>query len=318
MATVAVTGALGNLGTKLARHLVRVPEVARVACIDAREPDSAHTAAMAAAGKGHADVVWWSGGDLRDAGDERWRGGLVDADAVVHFAAQNPYPEASWADAAASMDINANVVGACTAPGSRVRRLVFATSNHVCGRYKDAPRADSLAPGGLHPGLEPAVGTVWHTGEQGMDSTPYATAKLAGERMARAAATAPGSPLTAVCVRIGWCQPGDNSPTTLSAAGTPTVSRGDADDASADADAADELARADLWFRRMWLSNRDFQAVFERALLADASAWPSPCIVVNGMSDNTAMVWSLVEGRELLGYEPKDDVTRAGRGRNSQ
>ncbi len=59
----------------------------------------------------------------------------------------------------------------------------------------------------------------------------------------------------------------------------------------------------------MWLSNRDFAHLFERAVNADASEWPAPAIVVNGMSANTGMTWSLDETRRYLGYQPLDDVT---------
>jgi hypothetical protein len=41
-----------------------------------------------------------------------------------------------------------------------------------------------------------------------------------GERLARALGQA--SSTSFVCLRIGWCQPGANSPHTLNAAGTPT------------------------------------------------------------------------------------------------
>jgi hypothetical protein len=42
----------------------------------------------------------------------------------------------------------------------------------------------------------------------------------------------------------------------------------------------------------------------------DAKPWPEPCIIVNGMSNNSGMAWSLDETRRWLGYEPQDDVTR--------
>ena len=58
----------------------------------------------------------------------------------------------------------------------------------------------------------------------------------------------------------------------------------------------------------MWLSNRDFAHLFERAVNADPGGWPAPAIVVNGMSDNTGMAWSLDETRRYLGYQPLDDV----------
>ena len=52
---------------------------------------------------------------------------------LVHFAAQNPYPEADWDDAIVSLDIAFNMLTvATTAP--RMRRVVFASSNHVMGR----------------------------------------------------------------------------------------------------------------------------------------------------------------------------------------
>jgi hypothetical protein len=62
------------------------------------------------------------------------------------------------------------------------------------------------------------------------------------------------------------------------------------------------------WFRNMWLSNRDFVALFERAVLADAAAWPRPGIVVNGMSANAGMPWDIETTGALLGYHPLDDV----------
>jgi hypothetical protein len=58
----------------------------------------------------------------------------------------------------------------------------------------------------------------------------------------------------------------------------------------------------------MWLSNRDFVQLMEKALLADASGWPSPGIVVNGMSANRDMPWDVESTRRLIGYEPRDDA----------
>jgi hypothetical protein len=58
----------------------------------------------------------------------------------------------------------------------------------------------------------------------------------------------------------------------------------------------------------MWLSNRDFVAVFERALLSDHTHWREPGIVVNGMSANQGMPWDVESTRQLIGYEPQDDV----------
>ena len=66
------------------------------------------------------------------------------------------------------------------------------------------------------------------------------------------------------------------------------------------------LERGD-WFRLMWLSNRDYCHLMERCILTDSGP---PFAVINGMSANTGMRWDLVHTRQLLGYDPQDDVTR--------
>ena len=103
------------------------------------------------------------------------------------------------------------------------------------------------------------------------------------------------------CVRIGWCQPGENLPATLSAAGTPTQAGG-----------GGEENETDRWFKGMWLSNRDFCQLFQRAIEAPGTEWPDGCIVVNGMSNNTGMKWNLDATRLYLGYDPQDDVYAGG------
>lgn len=290
--TIAVTGALGNLGTKLFRHLVATGRAYRLIGLDVRSASEAPQQVVPG--------VEYIACDLADWQDLRWRNALAGVDALVHFAAQNPYPEASWQEAAVSLDMTLHLANAAVEQG--VRRLVFATSNHVMGRYKDDPLWSQTAAGELRPDSPPAVGTVWHTGSQAMDSTAYATAKLMGERVWRSAAIRSAGRTSAVCVRIGWCQPGENLPTTLSAAGTPTQATGTA---AVDAEA---WARADRWFKEMWLSNRDFVQLFERAILADGGAWPDGYLLVNGMSANRGMKWSLAETIQGLGYAPQDDV----------
>ena len=61
-----------------------------------------------------------------------WRGAFEGVDAVVHLAAQNPYPEATWDDAAASIRITAAVfqAAAVRAPlRSRRRRRAGAAGS---------------------------------------------------------------------------------------------------------------------------------------------------------------------------------------------
>ena len=245
--------------------------------------------------------VDWVPCDCSSWHDIRWRGRILDVDSVIHFAACNPFPEASWEEAAVSMDMTNHLATALLA-GSRPQRFVYISSNHVMGRYKDSIFGPADAAGSLTSDREPGVGTVWHSGLKRIDSTAYATVKLAGERCARALADATNGRVTAVSLRIGWCQPGENDPSTLSAAGSVTIQRkdGDVEDPT--------LAETNRWFQEMWLSNRDLAILIDRSLLAAADSWPTPAVVVNGMSANSGMVWSLREGKEWLGYQPFDDV----------
>lgn len=293
---IAITGVSGNLGWKLLCHLVQRPEVEHVWGVALELPTDEQLCELRQL-DGQARTTF-AQADLTDHADRRWRDAIEQSTAVVHFAAQNPYPEATWNDATASLDMTLNVAGAAVAAG--VERFVFASSNHVMGRYKDAPLRESIGAGELTTDLDHAVGTVWTAGDVPMDSTIYAVAKSSGERACRALAHQSGGRTEFVCTRIGWCQPGENLASTLSGAGTPTQ-----DSSSAGHDDR-ETARTDRWFKSMWLSNRDFLQIHSGTLFASSEAWPEPCIVVNAMSQNEAMPWSLQEARQWLGYEPQD------------
>ena len=143
---VAITGANGNLGRKLIAALLAAPDIAAIHAIDrdmtGLSADEARLFPI------QADL---RGPGLPDA--------LAGIDAVIHLAAQNPYPDASWEDASASFDMTAKLVDACA--NASVSRVVFASSNHVMGGYKDTPVAHS--DGGLSTDLPPLVGVVVQT-----------------------------------------------------------------------------------------------------------------------------------------------------------
>jgi nucleoside-diphosphate-sugar epimerase len=279
---VAITGANGNIGRKLIAGLLAVPEIAAIHAIDRDVAGlSPHDARLVPI---QADL---RGPGLLDA--------LAGINAVIHLAAQNPYPDASWEDASASFDMTAKLSEACAKAG--VSRLVFASSNHVMGGYKDT--AVALSDGELTTDLPPRVGTLVKTSDGLIDSTAYAAAKLMGERALTVKAET--GAFTAVLLRIGWCQPGENSPQTISAAGTPKSSLIETDP---------ERDHDLRWFKAMWLSNGDLVRAVFAGLRADASAWQSPTIVVNAMSANRPSPWDLSAGRKMIGYEPLDDVSR--------
>jgi hypothetical protein len=125
--------------------------------------------------------------------------------------------------------------------------------------------------------------------------------KAMGERLCRATAEAAEDGLTTVCIRVGWTQPGENHPGGISHSGSHVAGQ-----AQAVSNADD--ARALRWYRNMWLSNADLGAVFIAAVTADAAAWPSRAIIVNGTSNNRGTDWDLSSARRLIGYAPQDDL----------
>ncbi len=251
--TVLITGASGNLGAKLRRHLEGRYEL-RLLDLDPRGD----------AGLVRADLSHWEPDWV-----ERFRG----ADAVVHLAA-DPTAHQTWPNLVGpNVDAVVNVFLAAMRGG--VRRVVYASSNHVMGGYMDDAMAARLTTE-----LAPRPGTRYVVNGEPRDSTGYGSAKLFGERVGKCFAEAHG--LSVIAVRIGWVRPGENRPEDVPADRGP-------------------------WFRLMWLSNRDYGQLMERCLLADL---PAPFVVVNGMSANTGMRWDIEATRRLVGYEPQDDVTR--------
>jgi uronate dehydrogenase len=252
--TVVITGATGNLGDKLRRHLEgRYP--LRLIDRDARGDP-----AVAA-----ADLSRW------DAG---WADLFRGTGAVVHLAA-DPTAHQAWpALVGPNVDAVANVFQAAVRAG--VRRVVYASSNHVLGGYKDDPE-----PARLTPDTPPRPGARYVVDGQRRDSSAYGAAKLFGERLGLCL-TETHPQLSVLAVRIGWVRPGANRP-------------------------QDIPPERDAWFRLMWLSNRDYCQLMECCLRADPAL---RFAVLNGMSANTGMRWDLEPTRRLVGYAPQDDVAR--------
>ncbi|MCF1711144.1 NAD(P)-dependent oxidoreductase [Tabrizicola sp. J26] len=104
---------------------------------------------------------------------------------------------------------------------------------------------------------------------------PYGMSKLMGERIGAHYAANHG--MTVVCTRIGWTQwTHDNLPGPHMAMGT--------------------------WGQEMWLSDRDFLD----GMTAAATAPVQGFAVVNLMSDNPGMRWSLDGTRHVLRFSPRD------------
>lgn len=287
---VLITGAGGNLGAKSVEILSRLPWCHRITALHSpRRP------APPPSGK-----VTSHGADLADAAGD-WRRHLEGVDAVLHFAAVNPVPESDWADAMASADITFNLGLVALAAG--VGRFVNCSSNHAIGGYKDPPLAATVSGGRMSEGLPPAPGTRWSNGRIDIDSTPYGASKAFAERFFVMLAAQSGGRMTTLSLRIGWALPGANDPRDISVSGSPTGQ------GATEAAAPDEV-RALRWFRNMWISNGDFERLAVAALTADATDWPAPGLIINGVSDNAGTEWSLAAARRYLGYAPQDDIYR--------
>jgi hypothetical protein len=202
-----------------------------------------------------------------------------------------------------------------------VRRVVFASSNHVMGQYKDDR---DPTPASLVPTDPPRCGTPLRDRVQlakSGDAIAYAAAKLAGEQLCHCLASlAPTTGeetrrTTFVVLRVGWCQPGANRPSTLCAAGAPpeflsasteTIPTPTADEKMALGDGAADDQVDENWFRNMWLSNGDFLRFFEAALHAPVMS-QSAALVLNAMSNNDGMRWSITETEAALGVKALDN-----------
>lgn len=287
---VLITGAGGNLGAKSVEILSRLPWCHRITALHSpRRP------APPPSGK-----VTSHGADLADAAGD-WRRHLEGVDAVLHLAAVNPVPESDWADAMASADMTFNLGLVALATG--VRRFVNCSSNHAIGGYKDPPLAATVSGGRMSEDLPPAPGTRWNNGRIDINSTPYGASKAFAERFLVMLAAQSGGRMTTLSLRIGWALPGANDPRDISVSGSPTGQ------GATEAAAPDE-ARALRWFRNMWISNGDFERLAIAALTADATGWPAPGLIINGVSDNAGTDWSLAAARRYLGYAPQDDIYR--------
>jgi nucleoside-diphosphate-sugar epimerase len=285
-ARVMVTGGGGNLGKKLVAHLVGLPWVETIYALDIKPM----TGAPFDSPKVETIVC-----DLGDANDTRWWAAATAADAIIHFAVRNPAPTGDWDDAVIAVDMTAGLIARSNPNGCR---FLFASSNHAMGQYKDHDwhglRLTSSTP--------PLPGTRLFSPGGYVQPNMYGATKLIGERLLRAAAIASGGRFTGIGVRIGWCLHAGMGPEKINGGGGGSPRPGTV------AQTPEEAARDLIWFRNMWLSDRDLCAVFEAGLTADASGWPEPGIVVNGMSGNRTMLWDLDEAKAWIGYVPQDDV----------
>ena len=200
------------------------------------------------------------------------RPAFENVDAVVHLAA-SPALETPW-DAVLRNNIvgTYNVFEASRQAG--VRRVVFASSNHVVGMYE----LDG-APALYHPDDERSYD---HTAELRPDSL-YGVSKAYGEALGRMYVERHG--MRVFCLRIGSVR-ADDDPAAPTA--NPLI----------DLDSEGRRNR----LRAVWLSRRDCAELIARCLDVEDVPWA----VVYGVSGNPRRFWDLTHARDLLGWEPLD------------
>ena len=172
--TVLITGACGNIGRKLRAAW---NELYDLVLIDKNAPED------------DPEIIE---ADLTTLDDD-WITYFHGVDTVVHLAA-NPDDGAPWDELIGpNLDALSNVFHAAALAGAE--RLIFASSNHVMGGYKDhddGPITVELPP---------------------MPDGPYGVTKLVGERLGQSLSRA--FDLTFIALRLGWIQSGNNRAETL-------------------------------------------------------------------------------------------------------
>lgn len=139
MTTIVITGAAGNIGTKLRRHFESLGWTLRLLDTHAADPAIQQ-----------ADLAAWS---------DTWARHCDGADAVIHLAA-DPSPRANWTDITRlNLDLTLNVFEA--AARQHAKRLIFASSNWVVAghRYETAALTPDTPPYPVNPyGVSKLVG----------------------------------------------------------------------------------------------------------------------------------------------------------------
>lgn len=203
-----------------------------------------------------------------DVGRPRSISSAFEGVAAVVDLASSRSSDIPWKDVERDMRGRVNVLEAARAHGAS--RYVFASSNHVTGRYElDPPYAAIVAGeyGSLDPGTIPRIATDWPI----RPDSPYGIGKAFAEAAARHYADVHG--LSCICLRIG----------TVLAADRPTRPRHYA----------------------TLLSHRDLAQLVECAIGAPPELRFG---VYNGVSANTWRFWDLGNAQTEIGFEPVDDA----------
>jgi uronate dehydrogenase len=195
---------------------------------------------------------------------------FLGADTVIDLAA-NSRADASWEDVRANnLPATLNALEAARRAG--VRRLIFASSNHVTGlAERDEPYTSIVA--GRYKGLEPATLLRLRTDAPVRPDGPYGIAKAMGEAAGRFYAEEYG--MSVICLRIGSFVREDRPVNTRNYA--------------------------------TFLSHRDLLALVGACLSAPDGLRFG---IYYGVSANRWRIWDIENAERELHYGPLDDAER--------
>jgi uronate dehydrogenase len=242
---VLITGAGGTLGTVLRSGL---HDSYRISGLDRRRGEE------------------WQRQDVRNLSSVR--NAFAGVDAVVDLAVKANLAS-PWKDVQ-RYNVPATLTVLEAAHQAGVRRVVFASSNHVVGLYeRDHPYAAIVA--GNYDGLDPAAIPKITSGYPVRPDSPYAIGKLIGEAAGRYYSDL--HTLSVFCLRIGTVRPDD----------VPSSPR----------------AYATL------LTHADLTRLVDCCLRAPEDRLFG---IYYGVSANTWRFWDTAEAAQAIGYEPRDNA----------
>lgn len=284
MKNIAITGTSGNLGNKLISFLIEQSWCDKIISIDKIKTQ-----------KNTSKKIDNHQIDLLQVNEKILLKILEGVDTFIHLSCQNPFPNASWEDSYLSFEMTHKIFSILNK--TSISKFIYSSSNHVMGGYKDSPLREQLkSPYTLTTSIQPSPGTIWTNSTGVIDSTPYAVSKLMCERLFYNNFINPK--LKTIIIRIGWCQQGINNPKTIDLdwTGLKITNKSKKDNINL------------KWFQDMWLSNRDFNQLFEQSIVSDLSIKNYNVLTINGMSNNQDMFWDITNAQNEISYFPKDNV----------
>jgi nucleoside-diphosphate-sugar epimerase len=249
MERVVITGAAGTIGRLLTKELASDYELTLI------------------------DRAWRSGAlhrrqDIRRLGYSQRA--FAGAQTVIDLAA-DARANLPWRGMT-SENVPATLASLEAARRAGVRRVIFASSNHITGLYeRDEPYRSICA--GHYEGLDPKAIPLITSSDPIRPDGPYGVGKALGEAAARFYAEEYG--LSVICLRIGTVY-------------------------------ADDRPKSPRGFATI-ISHRDFAQLVRACLTAPAEIHFA---ILYGVSNNTWRFWDISEAARLVGYAPVDDAER--------